>query len=159
MIPPVSPAPPSSDPVLAANKKLVSRLFLEIVNGHAYAVADEIFAPDFRWPQLGLVGPEGVKAWARAFHAGFPDAHDRIDWQIAEGPWVASLVTVSGTQHRPLARLSAERPLRAMVRDRAGPGGGRPDRRARGAVQPGRCDARDGEPDAPHLKPQKRTLP
>ena len=101
MIPPVSAAPANSDPVLATNKALVSRLFLEIVNGHAYDVADEIFAPDFRWPQLGITGSEGVKAWARAFHTGFPDAHDRIDWQIAEGPWVASVVTVSGTNTGP----------------------------------------------------------
>lgn len=81
-----------------ANKALVSRMFLEIVNNKAYEVADEIFASDFVWPQFGLTGPEGAKTWARAFHAGWPDAFDRIELQIAQGEWVMSLVTVIGTQ-------------------------------------------------------------
>lgn len=81
-----------------ANKALVARMFLEIVNQKAYDVADEIFAEDFHWPQFGLTGPEGVKTWARGFHAGWPDVQDRIELQVAQGEWVVSLVSVAGTQ-------------------------------------------------------------
>ncbi|MEM7679226.1 MAG: ester cyclase, partial [Myxococcota bacterium] len=88
----------SSDAALTENKSLVARMFLEVVNLKAYSVADEIFADDFVWPQFGLEGPEGVKTWARAFHAGWPDVQDRLDLQIAEGDMVISLVTVYGTQ-------------------------------------------------------------
>lgn len=87
----------SSDPDLEHNKRVVSRMFLEIVNQKKYEVADEIFAPDFDWPQFGLKGPEGVKQWARGFHAGWSDVQDRLDLQVAEGEMVVSLVTVYGT--------------------------------------------------------------
>jgi len=88
----------AADPQAEANKKVVARLFLEIVNQKAYEVAGEIFAPDFHWPQFDLHGPEGVCTWARAFHAGWPDVADRIELQIAQGDWVMSLVSVYGTQ-------------------------------------------------------------
>jgi len=90
-----------------ANKALVARMFLEIVNLKAYEVADEIFAEDFHWPQFDLHGPEGAKAWARSFHAGWPDVQDRIELQIAQGDWVVSLVSVYGTQVNPWAGLAA----------------------------------------------------
>lgn len=90
--------PPGTTGKEDENKALVSRMFLEIVNLKAYEVADEIFAPDFQWPQFGLSGPDGVKVWAKGFHAGWPDAEDRIDLQIAQGDWVMTLVTVLGTQ-------------------------------------------------------------
>jgi predicted ester cyclase len=91
----------SDDARLAANKTLVARMFLEVVNEKAYDVADEIFAPDFTWPQFGLKGPNGVKQWARAFHAGWPDVRDVVELQVAEGDMVVSLVTVYGTHTGP----------------------------------------------------------
>jgi predicted ester cyclase len=87
----------STDPKLEENKRLVARIFLEIVNEKKYRVADEIFAQDFCWPQFDLKGPEGVKTWARNFHAGWPDVKDRLELQVAEGDMVVSLVTVCGT--------------------------------------------------------------
>ncbi len=86
---------------LAANKRLVSRMFIEIVNDAAYDVADEIFAPDFYWPQFDLHGPDGVRAWARTFHEGWPGVKDRLDLQVAEGDVVVSMVTVYGIQSGP----------------------------------------------------------
>lgn len=89
------------DARLARNKSVVARMFLEVVNDKAYEVADEIFAPDFYWSQFDLHGPDGVKAWARAFHHGWPDVQDRLDLQVAEGDLVVSLVTVYGTHTGP----------------------------------------------------------
>lgn len=88
----------SVDPKLEANKRLVARLFLEIINKKAYEVADEIFSPDFYWPQFELHGPDGVRAWMRQFHGAFADVQDVLEMQIAEGDMVVSLLTVYGTQ-------------------------------------------------------------
>ncbi len=87
----------SSDPRLDANKRLVSRMFTEIINDRAYGVADEIFAPDFFWPQFNLRGPDGVRQWMKQFHAAFPDVRDVIEMQVAEGDMVITLLTVYGT--------------------------------------------------------------
>ena len=86
---------------LKRNKAIVARMFLDVVNRKDYDVADEIFAADFYWPQFDLKGPEGVKTWARNFHAGWPDVEDRIDLQVAQGEIVVSLVTVYGTHTGP----------------------------------------------------------
>lgn len=91
---------------IEANKRLVSRVFLEIVNRKDYDVAVEVFAPDFEWAQTGLRGPEGFVAWARAFHAGWPDVQDRIELQVAEGEMVVTLVTVHGTHAGPWLGLA-----------------------------------------------------
>ena len=56
----------------AADKALVQPLFLEIVNDKNYAVVDEIFSPDFVWPQINGAGPGCVAAWAKAFHLRLP---------------------------------------------------------------------------------------
>lgn len=87
----------SAFPKLEENKRIVARLFLEVVNEKRYQVIDEIFASDFRWPQFGLVGPAGVKTWAQSFHTGWPDVKDKLELQVAEGDMVVSLVTVYGT--------------------------------------------------------------
>lgn len=91
----------STDPRLERNKRLTARMFIDIVSNKDYAVADEIFAPDFYWPQFDLHGPEGVRTWAREFHAGWPDVRDIIEMQVAEGDMVITLVTVYGTQTGP----------------------------------------------------------
>lgn len=79
------------------NKVIVRRIFEELVTKGDMSVADELFAPDFVWPQFGLHGPEGVKQWIRAFRSAFPDVHDTVEEQIAEGDKVMSRVTVKGT--------------------------------------------------------------
>jgi len=91
----------SQDPRLERNKRLAARMFTDIVSDKNYAAADEIFAPDFYWPQFDLHGPEGVRTWAREFHAGWPDVRDIIEMQVAEGDMVVTLVTVYGTQTGP----------------------------------------------------------
>lgn len=97
----------SGDPRLERNKRLAARMFIDIVSDKNYAAADEIFAPDFYWPQFGLHGPEGVRTWAREFHAGWPDVRDIIEMQVAEGDMVVTLVTVYGTQTGPWLGLPA----------------------------------------------------
>jgi predicted ester cyclase len=87
----------SKDPKLEANKRLVRRLFLEIINKKAYEVADEILAPDFYWPQFNLHGPDGVRAWMRQFHTAFPDMVDIVEMQVAEGDLVVTLLSCCGT--------------------------------------------------------------
>ncbi len=79
------------------NKAVVRRLFEEIVSRGELAIADEIFAPNFIWPQFGLHGPEGAKQWVRTFRSAFPDVYDTIEEQIAEGDRVMTRVTVRGT--------------------------------------------------------------
>lgn len=79
------------------NKDVVRRLFEEVVSNGELAVVDEIVASDFFWPQFGLRGPEGVKQWVRTFRAAFPDVHDTVEEQIAEGDMVMTRATVKGT--------------------------------------------------------------
>lgn len=86
----------SDDPKLEANKAVVRRFFQEVINERQYDKADEIFSPDFIWPQFNLKGPDGVRAWTRQFHTGFTDVKDIIEMQIAEGDMVVTMVTVYG---------------------------------------------------------------
>lgn len=91
----------SNDARLQANKRLVARLFIDIISDKKYEVADEIFAEDFYWPQFDLRGPQGVKQWTRAFHVGWPDVRDIVEMQVAEGDMVVTLLTVYGTHTGP----------------------------------------------------------
>lgn len=97
----------SGDARLERNKRLAARMFIDIVSDKNYAAADEIFAPDFYWPQFDLHGPEGVRTWAREFHAGWSDVRDIIEMQVAEGGMVVTLVTVYGTQTGPWMGMPA----------------------------------------------------
>jgi predicted ester cyclase len=91
----------SNDPKLEANKRVVRRFFEEVINARCYEAADDVFSKDFYWPQFNLRGPEGVRAWTRQFHAGFPDVKDIIEMQVAEGDIVITLLTVYGTHAGP----------------------------------------------------------
>lgn len=71
-----------------------------------FDAADEIYAPDYVNHQhhdpddpRDLHGTEAMKQFAREFREGFPDFHDSIDIQIAEGDMVATRFTSMGT-HR-----------------------------------------------------------
>ncbi len=79
------------------NKAIVRRLFEEMITQGELAIAEEIFAPDFFWPQFGLRGPEGAKQWVRTFRTAFPDVLDAVEEQIAEGDMVMTRVMVRGT--------------------------------------------------------------
>ena len=83
------------------NKVISRRIPVEVFEQGRLAVVDEIFAPDFiehGTPPPGIpAGREGIKAMASALRKGFPDVTYKDDHQIAEGDFVASYVTVSGT--------------------------------------------------------------
>ena len=83
------------------NKAISRRMPLEVFEQGRLAVVDEICAPDIiehGTPPPGIPqGREGIKAIASALLKGFPDIKYKLDHQIAEGDFVASYVTVSGT--------------------------------------------------------------
>jgi predicted ester cyclase len=81
-----------------ARKQRVSLLFERVITHNELHLADEIFAEDFHWPQFGLHGPEGVRAWVRDFRTAFPDVLDTVQEQVAEGDVVITRVRVTGTQ-------------------------------------------------------------
>ncbi|MGI5467598.1 ester cyclase [Streptomyces sp. CA-132043] len=88
-----------------ARKQRIALLFEQVISHNELALADEIFAEDFVWPQFGLRGPEGVRDWVRAFRTAFPDVSDTVQEQVAEGDIVISRVRVVGTQLGPFRGL------------------------------------------------------
>lgn len=88
-----------------ARKERIALLFEEIITNGRLELADEIFAPDFTWPQFGLRGPDGVRAWVTAFREAFPDVRDMVQEQVAEGDVVITRVEVTGTQLGPFRGL------------------------------------------------------
>jgi predicted ester cyclase len=83
------------------NKAISRRIPLEVFEQGRLDVVDEICAPDLiehGTPPPGIPqGRERIKAIASALRKGFPDIKYKLDHQIAEGDFVASYVTVSGT--------------------------------------------------------------
>src|SRR5207249_5295051 len=83
------------------NKAISRRIPLEVFEQGRFDVVDEICAPDLKehgelMPGIPT-GREGLKAVASQLRKGFPDLKYRIDLQIADGDFVASYATVSGT--------------------------------------------------------------
>ncbi|WP_242614302.1 ester cyclase [Actinomadura roseirufa] len=81
-----------------ARKQRIAQLFERVITLGELDLADEIFAPDFIWPQFGLRGPDGVRAWVRAFRTAFPDVVDRVREQYCDGDVVVTRVALTGTQ-------------------------------------------------------------
>ena len=90
---------------LARRKQRAAILFEDIITNNRLELADEVFAPNFYWPQFDLTGPEGVREWVRAFRSAFPDMDDRVQEQIAEGDVVVTRVRCIGTQEGPFRGL------------------------------------------------------
>jgi steroid delta-isomerase-like uncharacterized protein len=86
-------------------KERAALLFEEIITNHRLELADEIFAPDFYWPQFDLRGPDGVRSWVRAFLTAFPDMQDHVVHQVAEDDVVVSRLRCIGTQSGPFRGL------------------------------------------------------
>lgn len=93
--------------LIEVRKRKIAGLFERIITNDELALADEIFAEDFYWPQFDLRGPDGVRAWVRAFRTTFPDVSDMVQEQVAEGDVVISRVKVIGTQLGPFRGLPA----------------------------------------------------
>jgi predicted ester cyclase len=83
------------------NKAIARRMALEVFGQGRLEVVDEIVAPNVtehgQLPPGIPQGREGIKAIASAMRKGFPDVTFRIDLEVAEGDYVASHMTVSGT--------------------------------------------------------------
>lgn len=91
--------------LIVRRKERAAILFEEIITNNCLERADDVFAPDFYWPQFDLRGPEGVRKWVRAFRAAFPDMDDRVQEQTAEGDVVVTRVRCIGTQTGPFRGL------------------------------------------------------
>ena len=84
----------------AENKRLVARFLDEVYNRGNLAVADELVTHDYtshNQLEIEVLGPEGIKAAARAQRAAFPDQETIIDEIIAEGDLVAVRARDRGT--------------------------------------------------------------
>lgn len=91
--------------LLTRRKERAAILFEEIITNNRLELTDEVFAPNFYWPQFNLRGPEGVREWVRAFRTAFPDMDDRVQEQTAEGDVVVTRVRCVGTQTGPFRGL------------------------------------------------------
>jgi predicted ester cyclase len=92
------------------NKAISRRMPIEVFEQGRVEVVDEICAPNFlehgTAPPGIPQGREGIKAIASAMRKGFPDIKFKVDHQIADGDFVASYVTVSGTHKAEIFGMS-----------------------------------------------------
>lgn len=82
------------------NKAIVRRLYKEFFNEGNWAVADELFSPNYVnrvAPPGHPPGPEGVKRNGAMFRTAFPDFRVTIEDLIADGDKVAVRFASSGT--------------------------------------------------------------
>jgi steroid delta-isomerase-like uncharacterized protein len=82
-----------------ANKALIRAHYDSTGNAYRPSVIDRQVAADFVDHARPGIGPEGVKAQARALRAAFPDLTVTIEDLVAEGDVVAVRATWRGT-HR-----------------------------------------------------------
>ena len=76
----------------AENRHIVTRFLDEVYNRGHLEVADELVAGDYTSHnrlEIEVLGPEGIKAAARAQRAAFPDQVTIVDELIAERDLVA----------------------------------------------------------------------
>jgi steroid delta-isomerase-like uncharacterized protein len=84
------------------NKRLVRRIFDEVINQGDMAALDEIFGPDYvdHAAPPGLPpGRDGLKVNVGMFRTAFPDLHFTVEEMIAEGELVVTRRALTGT-HR-----------------------------------------------------------
>ena len=83
-----------------ANKRLVRRFYEEVVNTGDVGEIAEFVAPEcVETDGRARVesGPEGMAEHVRDVRKVYPDLHLTVERQIAEGEWVATVVTARGT--------------------------------------------------------------
>ena len=86
---------------LETNKMLVRRYYEEIVSTGAVDEVDNYIGLDYVEVHDGQryeLGTEGAREHIRGVRRTYPDIKLTVEQQIAEGEWVASLVTMRGTQ-------------------------------------------------------------
>jgi len=82
------------------NKAVVRRYLEEMVNGAAYALAEELIAPDYINHTAGGgigSGRTGYVQGLRALHTAFPDWHVTIEDMVPEGDIVMDRFTLRAT--------------------------------------------------------------
>lgn len=87
------------------NKKVLRRLFDEVLTQDKLDLIDELYAEDYQFDAPALAGAgtaassgrEAFKARVRAFRSAFPDVVYQIENLAAEGDVVATKFTFSGT--------------------------------------------------------------
>ena len=85
-------------PIQEKNKAVARRVLDEILTQGTFAVANELYAPDF--VNHGLKTSIGLKedqAAARRWRDGFPDLKMTVEFMVAEDDLVTVLWTASGT--------------------------------------------------------------
>jgi predicted ester cyclase len=98
--PDARPGSPRSNDSLARNVEVARRIILEVIDQSRLDLADELVAPDYvehRPNGDGPDGVEGLKAWVRTVHEGFPDWRHEITGAVAQGDRVVLRSTLYGT--------------------------------------------------------------
>ncbi len=94
-----------------ANRSIVQRFLEELINRGNLAAADELAAPDVVLHLAGVAEPvrglEAFKQIARGFFTAFPDLHETVEDEIAEGDVVVRRVSWRGTHEGALMGLAA----------------------------------------------------
>jgi steroid delta-isomerase-like uncharacterized protein len=83
-----------------ANEEIVRRFSEEVWTKHNLDAIDELVAPDcIGWSATDgeVRGPQGFRQLAERYLTAFPDTSWRIDRIVADGEWVASFWTATGT--------------------------------------------------------------
>ena len=93
---------------MRTNGDVVS-LWLHWWNTGNTAIADRIYAPDYRRNATDLPesGPEQVKQLVTMYRAAFPDLHFEVEGMVSEGDRVAVRWIATGTHQAPLLGLPA----------------------------------------------------
>ena len=84
------------------NKALARRGIEEVWNQGKLATIDELTAPNATFldpnvPGGKFTGPEGMKQFVQIYTTAFPDAHIKVEDQVAEGDKVVTRWTATGT--------------------------------------------------------------
>lgn len=86
---------------LPSNKELLRRAHAEVWSQGNLAAADELYAPDFVCHFIAgseWKGVEGLKEEVRRHRTSFPDWHEHVEQIVAEGDFVVTRFTSTGTQ-------------------------------------------------------------
>ncbi len=89
------------DVAVERNKDLLRRAHAEVWSQGNLAAADELYAPDFVCHFIAgseWKGAEGLKAEVRRHRTSFPDWREHIEQIVAEGDFVVTRFTSTGTQ-------------------------------------------------------------
>ena len=120
----------------ATSRRILRRMFDEIINQGRLEVADELFAEDFvdHGPMGDIAGREGFKQLVAQWRDAVPDVHCEVDTVIAQGDLCAWLVRTTGTHTGDGARLPGDRPAIRDGERQHRPVPRRPGRRALGGA-------------------------